>query len=621
MMKHLLFLIPLLPLLCAAINAVWGMRLPRRLAETVAVAGVALSFGLTLWLWPLAHGEGTRVTLFTWLDSGSLHVAFGLLFDRLAAPMTLMVTGVSTLIHLYAVGYMEEDADYARFFSLLNLFVFAMLAIVLADNLLLFFLGWEGVGFCSYGLIGFWYREEENALAGRKAFLVTRAADVFLGIAILWCFKLFGTLSIAVINARAAALPIGTVTALALLLLAGACGKSAQFPFMSWLPDAMAGPTPVSALIHAATMVTAGVYLLCRLFPLVSLSPTAMAAIAGVGAFTALYAATCALGQTEIKRVLAYSTMSQVGYMFLAVGAGTVAGAMFHLFVHAFFKALLFMGAGCIMHLLGGEQDIFRMGGLARRAPAVFWTFLAGALCLAGAPLTGGFFSKEGVLMASFADGTPYDRLLWGVGLFTALLTALYTFRLVYLVFAGEPRRTYPEHRLPKLMIWTMVPLAAAALLGGLLNLPPVWGGGEALRHLLGSLSGEIATLSPGLEWALTGLAILFFLVGWLLARRLFLPAPHERPSPLKTFFLRGWEADEIIDRTFVRPFGALADFFWRGTDEAVIDGLVDGTGRSAQGIGSLVRRMTNGKLSTYVAAFAWGLVAMLGWFLLWTLK
>jgi len=619
-MKSLLFLIPLLPLLCGGINALWGRRLPRRLAESLAVGGVAASFGLTLLLWPLSQGEGTRVTFFTWLHSGTLHVAFDMLFDRLAAPMTLMVTGVSTLIHLYAVGYMEEDEDYARFFSLLNLFVFAMLTITLADNLLLLFLGWEGVGFCSYALIGFWYREEENALAGRKAFLVTRAADVFLGIAILWCFRLFGTLSIDAVNAGAASLPQGTVTLLALCLLAGACGKSAQFPFMSWLPDAMAGPTPVSALIHAATMVTAGVYLLCRLFPLVSLSPVAMAAIAGVGAFTAFYAATCALGQTEIKRVLAYSTMSQVGYMFLAVGAGTVAGAMFHLFVHAFFKALLFMGAGCVIHLLDDERNIFHMGGLARRAPAVFWPFLAGALCLAGAPLTGGFFSKEGILMASFADRTPYYVFLWGLGLFTALLTALYTFRLVYLVFAGEPRQARPQGHLPSLMIWTMFPLAAAALVGGLLNLPPAWGGGEVLRHLLGSLAGAAAELTPTLEWGLTGLAILFFLIGWLFARWQFLPAPKERPTPVRTFFLRGWQADTVIDLAMVQPFRTLAAFFWKGTDEGMIDGLVDGAGLSAQGVGGLLRRMTTGRLSTYVAAFAWGLAAMLGWFLLWTL-
>ena len=370
MNDSLLFLIPLLPLLCAVINMLFGMRLPRLFAEVMAVTGVAGAFALTLLFWSHAEGDGSRAVLFTWLSSGTLDVSFALNFDRLAAPMTLMVTGVATLIHLYAVGYMHEDDDYARFFALLNLFVFAMLAIVLADNLLMLFLGWEGVGLCSYGLIGFWYRKLENAKAGTKAFLVTRVGDVFLGIALLWLFALTGTLSISAINAQAAAISSGVVMALSLLLLLGACGKSAQVPLMTWLADAMAGPTPVSALIHAATMVTAGVYLLCRFFPLVSLSAVAMTAITAIGAATAIYAASCAMAQREIKRVLAYSTMSQVGYMFMAVGAGTVAGAMFHLLTHAFFKAVLFMAAGCVIHLAGDENDIFKMGGLARRGPA-----------------------------------------------------------------------------------------------------------------------------------------------------------------------------------------------------------------------------------------------------------
>jgi NADH-quinone oxidoreductase subunit L len=613
MTANLLFLIPLLPLLCGGLNALFGVRLPRRLAEFLSVGGVAAAAVLTLVLWPLASGEGTRATLFTWLHSGDLRVSFDLIFDRLSAPMTLMVTSVSTLIHLYAVGYMEEDRDYARFFSLLNIFVFAMLTITLAGNLLFLFLGWEGVGFCSYALIGFWYRDGENADAGRKAFLVTRAADVFLGIAILWLFSLFGTLSIDAITARAATLPQGTLTLLVLLLLAGACGKSAQFPFMTWLPDAMAGPTPVSALIHAATMVTAGVYLLCRLFPLVSLSPTGMAAIAGVGAATALYAATCALAQNEIKRVLAYSTMSQVGYMFLAVGVGTVSGAMFHLFVHAFFKALLFMGAGCIIHLLADERDIFRMGGLARRAPAVFWPFLAGALCLAGAPLTGGFFSKDGILVAAFARGTPYYQILWGIGLFAALLTALYTFRLVYLVFAGEAKKVPEKEHLPGVMTWTLLPLAAAALAGGLLNLPPGWGGWPALDHQLGPLAGAEIHLAPGTEWGLTGLAILVFLAGWLGARQVYLSRREKGAGAVKGFFLGGWQADRLVDFAVVSPFRGLARFFWLGVDTAVIDGFLGGTARGCHQAGELLRRMTTGRLSSYVAGFAWGLLGLLG--------
>jgi NADH-quinone oxidoreductase subunit L len=620
MNASLLFLIPLLPLACGAANALFGLRLPRAVAVALAVGGAAGSALLTFALWPLAAGEGTRITLYTWLESGTLQVPVELLFDRLSAPMALMVTCVSTLIHLYAVGYMKDEVDYARFFALLNLFVFAMLTIVLSDNLLLLFLGWEGVGFCSYALIGYWYKETKNADAGRKAFLVTRVGDVFLGVALLWLFSLFGTLSISAVNAQAGVLPAATLTALTLLLLGGACGKSAQLPLMTWLPDAMAGPTPVSALIHAATMVTAGVYLLCRFFPLVSLSETGLAAIAVVGAATALYAATCALAQREIKRVLAYSTMSQVGYMFLAVGAGSVSAAMFHLLTHAFFKALLFMAAGCVIHLAGGENDIYAMGGLKKRSPLLFWLFLAGALCLAGAPLSGGFFSKDGILLATFAQRTPLYSLLWGIGVFTAFLTALYTFRLLYLVFAGKPRKDLHGHPLPKTMIWPLVPLALFGLGGGLLNLPSLVGGSSLLHHFLGPLAGEAPEVSHGLEWGLWGLATALFAGGALVARARYLRFQPGRQGALRRFFLGGWQADALVAALLLRPYAAVADFFWKGTDDALINGVLDGLARGFQGAGERLRTLTTGRLSNYLMAMAWGTVIFLGWFLLRTL-
>jgi NADH-quinone oxidoreductase subunit L len=512
---------------------------------------------------------------------------------------------------------MQDEEDYARFFALLNLFVFAMLTIVLADNLLVLFLGWEGVGFCSYALIGYWYRQEKNADAGRKAFLVTRVGDVFFGIALLWLAALFGTLSVNAVNAGAHLLGPATVTALSLLLLAGACGKSAQLPLMTWLPDAMAGPTPVSALIHAATMVTAGVYLLCRLFPLVSLSPSGMGAIAAVGALTALYAATCALAQREIKRVLAYSTMSQIGFMFLAVGAGSVSAAMFHLFTHAFFKAALFMGAGCVIHLAGEENDIFRMGGMAGKSKPVFWSFLVAALCLAGVPLTGGFFSKDAILLAAFAGASPLYQLLWAVGILTALLTALYTFRLLYLVFAGEARGHAGHHSLPAAMVWTLFPLAALGLFGGLLDLPAFVGGNEALTHRLGPLAGEKAHVSHALEWGLAAASVLAVLAGWLLARSRYRVFPGERPSPTAEFLLRGWQADRLVARLILTPFRALAHFCWQGADRTAIDGILDGAGKACMAGGELIRRLTTGRLSTYLGAFAWGLLALLGWMLL----
>jgi len=617
MNAQLLFLIPLLPLFCGVANVLFGMRLPRRLAVALAVGGVAASTVLTLLVWPLAAGEGTRATLFTWLASGPVQVDFGILFDRLSAPMTLMVTGVSTLIHLYAAGYMKDEEDYARFFALLNLFVFAMLTIVLADNLLVLFLGWEGVGFCSYALIGYWYRQEKNANAGRKAFLVTRVGDVFFGIAILWLASALETLSLSTVTANAHLLAPATLTALTLLLLAGACGKSAQLPLMTWLPDAMAGPTPVSALIHAATMVTAGVYLLCRLFPLVSLSPIGMAAIAAVGALTALYAATCALAQREIKRVLAYSTMSQIGFMFLAVGAGSVSAAMFHLFTHAFFKAALFMGAGCVIHLAGEENDIFKMGGMAKDSRPVFWTFFLAALCLAGAPLTGGFFSKEMILLAAATGGHSLYWLLLGVALLTAFLTALYTFRLLYLVFAGERRGHAGHHGLSPLMVWTLSPLAALGLFGGLFNLP----GWEVLTRFLGPLAGRELHASHTLEWALAAASVLAVLAGWLIARHRYRTLPGEPTGVLPEFLRQGWQADRLVETTILSPFADLARFFWQGTDRTGIDGILDGAGKTCLAAGELVRRLTTGRLSTYLGAFAWGLLALLGWMLLAVVK
>ena len=618
MNESLLFLIPLLPLSCALANLLFGMRLPRLFAETLAVSGVAGSTLLTLLFWDYATGDGTRAVLATWLSGGDIHVAFALHFDQLAAPMTLMVTGVATLIHLYAVGYMRGEQDYARFFTLLNLFVFAMLTIVLADNLLVLFLGWEGVGLCSYALIGFWYRDRDNARAGTKAFLVTRVGDVFLGIAMLWLFTLTGTLSISAINAEAASLGPGILLALTLLLLLGACGKSAQLPLMTWLADAMAGPTPVSALIHAATMVTAGVYLLCRLFPLVSLSPAGMTAIAAVGALTALYAATCALAQREIKRVLAYSTMSQVGYMFMAVGAGTVSGAMFHLFTHAFFKAVLFMAAGCLIHLAGEENDLFKMGGLARRGPPeLFWVFLAGALCLAGVPLTGGFFSKDAALLALFAHPDPLYRIFWAIGVLTALLTAFYTFRLTYLAFAGEPRGDGHPHPVPWLMRWPLWPLALLGLAGGFLNLPALVGGHERLQHWLGEMAGRQPSVSHHLEWQLIGLATLLVVLGWAAAHWRYRSYRPPLDNRVAHFMLHGWRADQLVDLLVVRPFDAMARLIYVGADRALIDGTIKGISHFTATCGDLVRRLTTGRLSSYLSAFAWGFLLILGWVLL----
>ncbi|PLX86204.1 MAG: NADH-quinone oxidoreductase subunit L [Desulfuromonas sp.] len=615
----LLFLIPILPLFGGVINVCFGSRLPHRLVSGLSVAAVSGSFLLATLLWPLGSGEGTRVVLFSWLKSAGFQADVGILFDPLAAVMTLMVTGVATLIHLYAAGYMAEDESPARFFALLNLFVFAMLCIVLADNLLFLFLGWEGVGFCSYGLIGFWYRNSKNASAGRKAFIVTRIGDLFFAIALLWLFSAFGTVMIEQINARVAELDPLLLTGLTLLLLGGACGKSAQLPLMSWLPDAMAGPTPVSALIHAATMVTAGVYLLCRMFPLVSLSPTGMAAIALVGALTALYAASCALAQREIKRVLAYSTMSQIGYMFLAVGVGTVSGAMFHLLTHAFFKALLFMGAGCVIHLAGGENDIYRMGGLKEKSPQVFWLFLVGILCLAGTPLTGGFFSKDAILLTAFAAGDGFYATLWGIGVLTAGLTSFYSFRLLYLVFFGTARQAGQGHAPSPLMLWTLPPLALLGLCTGLLNLPHLFGGHEWLTLWLGQPMAEM--LPVGTEIGLLFLMLIFFVGGWVIAHVRYRTFPGDEQAGWRSFLLSGWQADRVYELILLRPYRAICRFCWQGGDKALIDGVMEGLARLCLHWGDYVRRLSNGQVAFYLQGFAWGLLLIVGWFLLASVK
>lgn len=619
-MKVYLSLTLLLPLAGSIIAILCGRLLPRRGVETLACGVIWGAFGCALIAFTSYRGP-LKIDLATWLAAFDLQAGITLYLDPLSLIMTVMITFVCAVIHTYSVAYMAEDGDYVRFFALLNLFVFAMLVLVLAESLPLLYLGWEGVGFCSYALIGFWYREEKNATAGRKAFIVTRIGDTAFGIAIVWLFQLCQTVSISDIN-RVGSLPPEVVTAVGLLLLAGAMGKSAQMPLMVWLPDAMAGPTPVSALIHAATMVTAGVYLLARMFPLVGASATATAAIAATGGVTAFYAATCALAQRDLKRVLAYSTISQIGYMMLGVGAGAITAATFHLLVHAFFKSLLFLGAGCIIAAMHHEQDVFRMGGLRRRLSLTFWPFLAGSACLAGLPLTGGFFSKDSILAAVWQKGGGLFGGLYLLGTVTALLTSIYTFRLVYLVFAGPEREPHP---VPRLMEGTLLPLATLGLCGGLLNLPAYLGGGW-LGGFLGELSGTgRAEASSATELLFQGIAGTVALAGLAIAhyryggerRQQRIAAADAPASGFVAFFLNGWRFDSLYRFLFVRPYEALARFFWQRVDEGVIDDSLDRLaallGRTGEGIGN----WTAGRVSVYIVSFAAGaalLVAYLAW-------
>ncbi len=633
-MSLYLALILLLPLSGGIFNALLGRHLPRRMGETIA-CGVIWGAFICAVLAFLRFTGPVTISYASWLAAFDFQAPAALYLDQLSLSLTLMITFVCGLIHLYSVGYMRGEQDVPRYFALLNIFVFAMLVLVLAENLPFLYLGWEGVGFCSYALICFWYTEEKNATAGRKDFIVTRIGDTAFGIAIVWMFHLADSVSITHLNTMGPALPAGTVTALGLLLLIGAAGKSAQLPLSVWLPDAMAGPTPVSAQIHAATMVTAGVYLLARMFPLIGSSPAALAAIAVTGCVTAFYAATCACCQRDLKRILAYSTISQIGYMVLGVGAGALTASTFHLLTHAFFKALLFLGAGCVITALHHQQDIYHMGGLKSRLPAIYWPFLAGALCLAGFPLTSGFFSKDAILGAVLERGGPLYTGLFGLGLLTALLTAFYTFRMVFVVFhGGEENPPFEKggaggispagaghHRLPLVMTWTLIPLAILGLVGGMLNLPEYVAGHGTLdiflegisgfaRHAPAQFSDDIISLVFAVTACLAGLGLAWS--RYTGARRNAVLAAEEAGSARSDFFLNGWYLDRLYRLLFISPFVWLGRALWKGVDEAGIDGTLNGLARFTARLGELPAAWSSGRVATSLYGLAGGVCVVL---------
>jgi NADH-quinone oxidoreductase subunit L len=643
-----LLLLLLFPLAGGVLNALAGWRLPRRASEVIACAGVLGALVMAVIAMAMAGKQTYDPTFFPWIRVGEFSAAMTVHYDPLAAVMALMVTFVASLIHLYSVAFMRDDADYVRYFCYLNLFVFAMLVITLADNLLFVYLGWEGVGFCSYALIGFWYTREANADAGRKAFIVTRIGDIAFGVALGLFFALFQSFSITYINGQAASLSPALATALALLLLWAAAGKSAQLPLTVWLPDAMAGPTPVSALIHAATMVTAGVYLLMRLFPLVQTAPLALSVIAAIGSITTLYAALAALAQSDVKRMLAYSTISQVGYMILAVGAADIVGGMFHLLSHAFFKSLLFMAAGCVIQAMDEEHDIFKMGNLRRFLPMVAWLFLAGSLCLSAFPLLGGYFSKDRILLATFIYPDFSYKVFWFIALVAAFLTPLYTFRSFFIIFFQRPGGRTPEtvKPIPRLMVWVLWPLAILALGDGLLNLPGGIGKnflGGYLKVVPGARPDLGASLS--LEWTMGIGSAALVVVSLVLAY--FLYARGQVRKPLRRgfheFLFSGLYLDDLYQVIFVRPYRRLTEFIKvrvedqgieKGTEAAALalfhrfwntakflwlrvdDQMIDESySKGADGLVNLSRGLgywTTGRLSTYVQMLLLGLTAFL---------
>jgi NADH-quinone oxidoreductase subunit L len=635
-MKTILLLLLLFPMAGGFLLAVIGRFLPRRLAEWIACISILGSLLMAILAFATAGEEKYLLTLFNWIVVGDFSASMSVYYDPLAAIMAVMVTFISSLIHLYSVSFMREERDYVRYFSYMNLFVFSMLVITLADNLVFLYLGWEGVGFCSYILIGFWYSDIVNATAGRKAFILTRIGDIAFGIAIALFFLIFGQLSIFSINSSASSLSGGMGTLLALLLFWGAAGKSAQLPLVVWLPDAMAGPSPVSALIHAATMVTAGAYLLMRLFPIIALSSVAMITIAAVSAFTGLFAALAALGQRDIKRILAYSTISQVSYMFLGVGAGDVTGGMYHLLSHAPFKALLFLAAGCVIQALHEEHDIFKMGSLRQRLPVVFWLYLAGVLSLGAIPPFGGFFSKDRILLSTFSHPEPIYKVLAVVAEIGALITVLYTFRMFFVAFLEKPstNRDFAEKdlKIPRFMVWVNSPLAILAIFACALNLPEAFGGTAWLAHHLVPVPGGVppfstsASFEKSMEIASGLLNLIILGIAYLLYRteRRFLvwPTPLVLRQSLEELLFSGFYLDRLYQIALVRPYRAMARILWLNVDEGGIDDRLDGTGMAFRFFSLGLQPWTTGRLSTYLKMLFLGFTAIvsalaLGWYYL----
>ncbi len=647
----LIWLPPALALLGFVLNGTLALTRPTaKTLVSVIGAGVLLAaFAASIAVFSAFVGlhadEPVVLRYWSWIPVGTLQVDVALQVDQLSLVMLLVVTGVGSLIHLFSIGYMKEDPGYARYFAYLNLFVFFMLVLVLGASFPVMFVGWEGVGLCSYLLIGFWFSDAANANAGRKAFIMNRIGDFGFMVAMFMIFWATGSLDFGTVftHAPLALVPGSrTVTAITLLLFLGCTGKSAQIPLYTWLPDAMAGPTPVSALIHAATMVTAGVYLVARCNLLFAMAPVSSAVVAGVGALTALFAATIALKQWDIKKVLAYSTISQLGYMFLAVGTGAITAGIFHLATHAFFKALLFLGSGSVIyamhqayhhtHAHEDAQDMRNMGGLSRYMPWTTGLMWIATLAIAGVPPLAGFFSKDEILTAAHARGhvEPIWLVFWGLGLLAALLTAFYMTRLMLYTFHGPNRTGEQEqahlHEAPWIMTGSLLVLGVLSAAGGLLNIPALYRGGARLEHWLEPITQPSAALipavplSPSTEWLLVGIAVAVAVVGIVGAWQLLKPqrlvparsAPEERG--LARVLRNKWYVDEIYDALIVRPLVWFSRVvLWQEIDQRVVDGAaVNGAARGARALGWANRWLQTGQVGTYVAVFVVGVLLVL---------
>ena len=619
------WLIPAFPLAGALANMFFG-RLTGHRAHWIAVPALFGSFLVSCAVAVrVFSGEPFTSSLGPWIVAGDFETSISAYVDNLTGVMLLVVTGVGFLIHLYSMGYMHDDPGYARFFAYLNLFVFSMTMLVLAGNFLLLFLGWEAVGLCSYLLIGFWYTRDSAATAGKKAFIVNRVGDFGFALGVMLLWTTLGTLQYDQVFAGAPATLAGggmAATAITLLFFLGATGKSAQLPLYVWLPDAMEGPTPVSALIHAATMVTAGVYMVARSAPLFELAPLSLAVVAWVGALTAVFAATIALVQNDIKRIVAYSTISQLGYMFLGCGVGAYASAIFHLMTHAFFKALLFLGAGSVIHGLSGEQDIRKMGGLRKHMPITAWTFLIGALANAGIILLAGFWSKDEILYGAFASG---HTGVWALGAGGAVLTAFYMMRCYWLTFEGrsrvEEKAAHHLHESPPVMTVPLLILAFFSAFVGFVGFPPDHGpyhrfvepvfaaAREAVPHA--APVGEVPMAIVSLTLAVAGLLVALLFYAW----RPETPARMvERFPGVYRVLLNKYSVDEAYDALFVEPIRRGSFWLWQKFDERVIDGSVNGVGAIVRVGSAVLRRVQTGYVMSYVLSFIAGVVMILGY-------
>lgn len=633
-------LIVLFPLIGLLINGLFGRKIKSEaLVGGIGSAAVGLSFVVAVMIFVemLGTAPGQRahvVTLFTWMAAGSFKVAAAYQVDQLSILMTLVVTGVGFLIHVYSIGYMHGDRGFWRFFTYLNLFIFAMLNLVLADNYLLMFLGWEGVGLCSYLLIGFWYDRKFPGTgitwtgdAANKAFWVNRIGDFAFMLGMFLIFREFGSLTFREVMEGAESLQVGDSTMFwaTLLLFIGATGKSAQIPLFVWLPDAMAGPTPVSALIHAATMVTAGVYMVARNSALYALAPDTLMIVAIVGAATAILAASIGIAQNDIKKVLAYSTVSQLGYMFLALGVGAFTAGIFHVMTHAFFKACLFLGSGSVIHAMHEEQDIRNMGGLKRIMPRTYWTFLISSFAIAGFPPLSGFFSKDEILWKAFADGSV---VLWAIGAGAALMTAFYMFRMVTLTFEGEARWGHGKHphESPATMTIPLIVLAALAVLGGFVGIPAALGGGNAIHQWLHPIFAQAEHTmrlpehhNHTMEYLLMAISVGIAVTGFWFGRKMYLAGPDADRKLMKLgglykLLANKYYIDEAYDATVVRPVVKGSDaLLFKVFDVRVIDGIVNGLGRATAWISGVLRHVQTGVVQHYAAVIVFGIVLVLG--------